>query len=89
MWSCLKEDLVTELTESLANYLFPGIIDITSDSISDVTSQLNGPNPIPSHPESSDTSTTDAQLDNEPEVVVETIDEPPDATNIETSGNFL
>ena len=42
LWSCLKEDLVTELTESLANYIFPGMIDTTTDSVQQVASKLNG-----------------------------------------------
>ena len=42
LWSCLKEDLVTELTESLANYLFPNMIDTTTDSVQVVASKLNG-----------------------------------------------
>lgn len=36
IWSCLKEDLVTELTESLANYIFPNIIDTSADGVSEV-----------------------------------------------------
>jgi len=38
----LKEDLVTELTESLANFIFPNMIDTTADSVQEVTSKLNG-----------------------------------------------
>ena len=36
IWSCLKEDLVTELTESLANYIFPNIIDTSVDGVNQV-----------------------------------------------------
>lgn len=35
--SCLKEELVNELAESLANYMFPGIVDTSSDDVTDVT----------------------------------------------------
>lgn len=41
IWSCLKEDLVTEITESLANFIFPKIIDNSADSITEVAMQLN------------------------------------------------
>ena len=36
IWSCLKEDLITELTESLANYIFPNIIDTSVDGVNEV-----------------------------------------------------
>ena len=49
IWSCLKEDLVTELTESLANYIFPSMIDTTTDSVQQVASKLNGAQ-VTSHP---------------------------------------
>jgi len=34
--SCLKDELVNELSESLANYMFPGIVDTSSDDVTDV-----------------------------------------------------
>ena len=32
----MKEELVNELAESLANYMFPGIVDTSSDDVTDV-----------------------------------------------------
>lgn len=34
--------MITELTESLSNYIFPGMIDTTTDSVQQVASKLNG-----------------------------------------------
>eukprot|EP00794_Sanderia_malayensis_P016891 gene16891-18597_t len=34
--SCLKEELVNELAESLANYMFPGLVDTSTDDVTDV-----------------------------------------------------
>ena len=42
IWSCLKDDLVTELAESLANLIFPNIVDTTDDGITEVAEKLNG-----------------------------------------------
>ena len=41
--SCLKEELVNELAESLANYMFPGIVDTSSDDVTDVKPDAESP----------------------------------------------
>ena len=46
--SCLKEELVNELSESIANYMFPGIVDTSSDDVTDV--KLDLPNTKESQP---------------------------------------
>ena len=41
IWSCLKDDLVTELAESIANMIFPNIVDTSDDGITEVAEKLN------------------------------------------------
>eukprot|EP00795_Rhopilema_esculentum_P013039 gene13039-3814_t len=45
--SCLKEELVNELAESLANYMFPGIVDTSSDDVTDVKPDAESPSESP------------------------------------------
>ncbi|XP_012562951.2 uncharacterized protein LOC100212597 isoform X1 [Hydra vulgaris] len=75
IWSCLKEDLVTVLTESLANYVFPNIIDTTLDDVSSVTAQLNEAHELP------DSVKIDENLNQDTSKILKIVDEIEEKTN--------
>ena len=54
--SCLKDELVSELAESLANYIFPGIVDTSSDDVTDVKTESSVADSMNNGPQLNDVS---------------------------------